>query len=180
VLEAEKNRLLKVNEAQPQDCMPSTRRAQADEQPGTYFDVMLRLEDRPSIKEAIERYCSDVWAEWSEREKPRRRSIAVYQTLFEVAQRMLQSGGTESIELVWGIGLARWSRAQESIDLPLIERSVEIEIADQGDAAITIRPRSTTARVELRPFEKLAADRIVWAEDAATDAGDGTERGPRQ
>ena len=55
----------------------------------------------------------------------------------------------------------------ESIDLPLIERGVEIETADRGDAAITIRPRSTNARVELRPFEKLAADRLVWAEDAA-------------
>jgi hypothetical protein len=167
VLEAERNRMVEAGEARPKDCVPSTKLAQQDEQPGTYFDVMLRLEDRPSIKEAIEHYCSGAWAEWSENEKPRRRSIAVYQRLFEVAQRLLQSGGTESVELVWGIGLARWSRAQEALDLPLIERGVEIEIADQGDAAITIRPRSTNARVELRPFEKLAAARLIWAEDVA-------------
>ena len=56
---------------------------------------------------------------------------------------------------------------EEAIDIPMIERAVEIEIADQVDAAITIRPRSTSAHVELRPFEKLAADRLVMAEDAA-------------
>ncbi|MHB8884420.1 MAG: hypothetical protein ACYC5H_04900 [Methylovirgula sp.] len=91
----------------------------------------------------------------------------VYQRLFEIAQRLLQSGGNESVELVWGIGLARWSRPEESIDLPMIERGVEIEIADESNAAITIRPRSTSARVELRPFEKLAAGRLTLAEDAA-------------
>ena len=49
----------------------------------------------------------------------------------------------------------------------MIERAVEVEIADQKDAAITIRPRSTAARVELRAFEKLAAERLALAEDAA-------------
>ena len=53
------------------------------------------------------------------------------------------------------------------IDLPMIERAVEVEIADQKDAAITIRPRATGARVDLRAFEKLAAERLALAEDAA-------------
>ena len=56
---------------------------------------------------------------------------------------------------------------EESIDLPMIERAIEIEIADQSNAAITIRPRATSARVELRPFEKLAPERLALAEDAA-------------
>jgi hypothetical protein len=63
--------------------------------------------------------------------------------------------------------VSRWSRPEEAIDLPMIERGVEIEIADQANAAITIRPRSVSARVELRPFEKLAAERLTLAEDAA-------------
>jgi very-short-patch-repair endonuclease len=167
VLEDEKKRLIEAGEARPNDSVASIRAPKEDEAPGLYFDVMLRLEDRPSIKESLEIYCSGPWAEWAEREKPRRRSIGVYQRLFEIAQRLLQSGGNESVELVWGIGVARWSRSEESIDLPMIERGVEIEIADQSDAAITIRPRSTPAHVELRPFEKLAAERLILAEDAA-------------
>ena len=49
----------------------------------------------------------------------------------------------------------------------MLERAVEVEIADQKDAAITIRPRATAARVELRASEKLAVERLALAEDAA-------------
>jgi hypothetical protein len=58
--------------------------------------------------------------------------------------------------LIWGIGIARWNRDGENIDIPMIERGVEIEIADQTNAEITVRPRAVPARVELRAFEKLA------------------------
>jgi hypothetical protein len=57
--------------------------------------------DRPALRTKLEIYCTKAWFEWSENEKPRRRSIAVYQRLFEIAQRLLQSGGHESVELVW-------------------------------------------------------------------------------
>ncbi len=167
VLEAEKNRLVEFREARPDDCVPTIKPAKKDEQPGAYFDVMLRLEDRQQMREKLEAYCAAPWAEWAEREKPLRRSIAVFQRLFEIAQRLLQSGGSESVELIWGIGVARWNRAAEAIDLPMVERGVEIEIADQAKAAITVRPRSAAARVELRPFEKLAPAQITLAEDAA-------------
>jgi hypothetical protein len=175
VIGTEKDRLIETGEVRPEDCAPSLKAAQQDEPTGQYFDVMLRLEDRPAIKEAIERYCSGAWVEWAEFEKLRRRSIGVYQRLFEIGQRLLQSGGSESVELIWGIGLSRWSHAKEAIDIPMIERSVEIEIADQSDAAITIRPRSAKARVELRPFEKHAADRLIYAEDAARRCLSGIE-----
>ena len=49
----------------------------------------------------------------------------------------------------------------------MIECGVEIEIAETGNAEITVRPRSGVSRVELRPFEKLAGPRFVLAEDAA-------------
>lgn len=167
VLEAEKNRMVEAGEARPDDCVASIKAVGKDETPGAYFDVMVRLEDRLATREALEVYCTGPWAEWAGREKPRRHSIAVYQRLFEIAQRLLQPGSNESVELMWGIGVARWSRPEGSIDLPMIERGIEIEIADQSNAAITIRPRATSARVELRPFEKLAAERLALAEDAA-------------
>lgn len=167
VPEAEMNKMVAANKVRPEDCAPSIKEPSEDEPPGKYFDVMLRLDDRPELRASLEDYSTKAWFAWSETEKPRRRSIAVYQRLFEIAQRLLQPGGHESVELIWGLGLARWNRSAESIDLPLIERSVEIEIADQKDAAITIRPRATAARVELRAFEKLAAEKLALAEDAA-------------
>jgi very-short-patch-repair endonuclease len=167
VTEDEMRKLVAGGEARPEDCAPSVKEPTKEEPPAAYFDVMLRLEDRPQVRSSLETYCTKAWFEWSENERPRRRSIAVYQRLFEIAQRLLQPGGHESVELIWGIGLARWNRPVESVDLPIIERSVEIEIADQKDAAITIRPRATAARVELRAFEKLAAEKLAFAEDAA-------------
>jgi len=165
--EDDMNKMIASGEARTEDCTPSIKGPAKDEPPGRYFDVMLRLEDRPALRTKLEIYCTKAWFEWSENEKPRRRSIAVYQRVFEIAQRLLQSGGHESVELIWGLGVARWNRPEESIDLPMIERAVEVEIADQKDAAITIRPRATGARVELRAFEKLAAERLALAEDAA-------------
>jgi hypothetical protein len=142
-----------------EDCTPSIKVPAKDEPPGRYFDVMLRLEDRPALRTKLEIYCTKAWFEWSENEKPRRGSIAVYQRLFEIAQRLPQSGGHESVELIWGLGLARWNRPEESIDLPMIERAVEVEIADQKDAAITIRRRATGARVELHRNARLRSGR---------------------
>jgi hypothetical protein len=165
--EAEKNRLIAAKQARAEDCVRSLKIEKADGSDKKFFDVMLRLEDRPAVVEALETYCAGPWAKWAEAEKPRRRSIAVYQRLFEVAQRLLQSGGNESIELVWGIGVARWNHQSEQIDIPMIERAVEIEIADQANADITVRPRAISARVELRAFEKLAPATLALAEDAA-------------
>jgi hypothetical protein len=167
VAETEQQRLVTAGEARPEDCVGSLKTEKSDTPDQKFYDVMLRLEDRPAVRDALEVYCSGPWSRWAEVEKPRRRSIAVYQRLFEIAQRLLQSGGSESIELVWGIGLARWKRLAELIDLPMIECGVEIEIAETGNADITVRPRSGVTRVELRPFEKLAGARFVVAEDAA-------------
>jgi hypothetical protein len=166
VPEAEQRRLLAESEVRLGDCVRSLKLDKSDLPNETIFDVILRLEDRPETRAALEAYCAGPWAHWSEQEKPRRRSIAVYQRLFEIAQRLLQSGGGESIELIWGIGLSRWRRGAESIDVPMIECGVEIEIADTN-ADITIRPRGGISRVELRPFEKPAGSRFALAEDAA-------------
>jgi very-short-patch-repair endonuclease len=167
VTEGEKDKLLNAGVVRPEDVAPALKGATKDEPPGAYFDVMLRVEDRAELRTVLEDYCTTVWIPWAEIEKPRRRSIAVYQRLFEIAQRLLQSGGQESAELIWGLGLARWTRPEEVIDLPLLERQVEIEIADQKGAAITIRPRAIGAQIDLRAFEKLALDRLAPAEDTA-------------
>jgi transcription elongation GreA/GreB family factor/very-short-patch-repair endonuclease len=167
VPEVERQRLVEEGHARAEDCARSLKAGKSDPPNVVFYDVMLRLEDRPDTRAALDAYCAGAWAEWSEQEKPRRRSIAIYQRLFEIAQRLLQSGGSESIELIWGIGLSRWNSASELIDLPMIESGVEIEIAETGSAEISVRPRHGINRVELRPFEKLAGPRFSLAEDAA-------------
>lgn len=170
---AERDALFAQNNVREGDAPPSLKADKSDP-PGTeYFDCMMRLEDRPELGAAIDLYCAGPWAAWAQAERPRRKSIAVYQRLFQIAQ-VLGMGG-EQAELVWGIGLAKWRKPEDDIDVPLIERGVEIEIDHGGNAAITIRPRDQGARVELRPFQRLAGTQFNLAEDAARKALRGIE-----
>src|SRR5262249_74056 len=78
--EPEKNDLVARGEARPEDCAEAME-PDAD----GHFDVRLRLEDRPQITSTAENYISSMWLPWSEAERPKRKSIALYQKFFEIA-----------------------------------------------------------------------------------------------
>jgi hypothetical protein len=117
-------------------------------------DVMYRLERFPSIKHAIEQYLRGPWATWSETEKPRRETIAIYDTFFSTYQTLISEGGDEPLELVWGVGIARWRIRNSEIDHPLIEQLVDLQV-DTEDGCITLRPRSTEPQLALKPYFAL-------------------------
>jgi len=165
----EKEALIEQGKLRLEDCSPSLK-AETPNGEVTFFDVFFRLEDQPEIQQACNDYVSEAWATWAEREMPRRRSIQAYQKLFEIAQRLSQSGASESVELVWGIGLTRWSKGPIVIELPILELSVEIEISDDRGSDILVRPRNTPARIDLRAFDKLAEDRVALAEQSSLRA----------
>ena len=158
-----KDALVSDGLARPEDCAEALRPC---ENGAGLWDVRLRLEDSPEVRAAAEDWVSKAWLPWSLAERPVRRSLSLYQRLFEVAQ-LAELGGDRPFELVWGIGLARWRREDREIDLPLVERLVEIEIDDVGGAEIRIRPRSAGATVNLRAFEEVGVDGVTLAQDAA-------------
>jgi hypothetical protein len=41
--------------------------------------VIFRLEDHPDITRSAQKYISSVWLPWAEVERPRRKSISLYQ-----------------------------------------------------------------------------------------------------
>jgi hypothetical protein len=84
--------LITVSKAECDECV-ALGRARAEDCAESFavgakgqFDIRLRLEDWPEISTEIEGYISQSWLPWSVAERPRRRSIALYQKLFEVAQ----------------------------------------------------------------------------------------------
>ena len=77
---------------------------------------------------------------------------------------------TSRLNLVWGLGLARWATGEHAIDLPLVERLVEIEIAEAARGEIRIRPRVAPATVNLRPYDALQIDGVPLALDGANRA----------
>lgn len=164
---AEKDALVARGEARAEDCAPALKPEEAE---AGRFDVRLRLEDRPRLREALDAYLAEVWLPWAEAERPRRRSVALYQKLFQIAQAAEIGAADQAIELVWGMGLTRWRRDGREIDLPLIERLVEIEIDEEAGAAIRIRPRETPALVNLRPYEELQVGGAGLAFDSARRA----------
>ena len=75
-------------------------------QPRDHVDVVMRLERFTDVKVAVEKYRSGPWHEWAETEKPRRRTIAIYDAFFSL-QQAIQSDPEHPIEIVWGIGIGR-------------------------------------------------------------------------
>ncbi|PZA11562.1 DNA helicase [Rhodopseudomonas palustris] len=165
VPQSECDALLASGRARAEDCAESFAAGARGQ-----FDVRLPLEDWPEIATETENYISQSWLPWAVAEQPRRRSIALYQKLFEVAQLSELGGAEQAIELVWGIGLSRWMIEGTLIDLPLIERLVEIEIDEAAAGTIRIRPRQAPATVNLRPYDELKIDGVPMAQDAARRA----------
>lgn len=161
VPEACKNDLVSAGEARPEDCAEAMGRDTLGR-----FDVRLRLEDRPQVVETAKEYISTEWLAWAELERPQRKSIGIYQKFFELAQ-LAEISADHPFEIVWGIGVSRWLKDGVEIDLPLVERLVEIEVDDNAGGEIRIRPRSVAAQVNLRPYDELKIDGAALAQDAA-------------
>lgn len=163
----EKDALVSDGLARAEDCAEALAQPDKDVR---LWDVRLRLEDRDDLRTAAEAWITERWLPWSLAEGPVRRSLALYQRLFEVAQLSELGGGERPFELVWGIGLARWRKDAQEIDLPLVERLVEIEVDDAGGAEIRVRPRAAAAAVNLRAYEELGVEGVTLAHDAARRA----------
>lgn len=117
-------------------------------------DVIYRIENLPETKAFIDRYIEKDWYPWSESEKPRRETIKIYDALFSLEQTIESQGEDQPIELIWGIGVCRWSYEGYDIDHPLLEQLVEIDI-DNNDGTLNIRPRNVEPCIALGPYFAL-------------------------
>jgi len=149
--------LLEAGLALPDDVM-AQRGDQADPDK---VDVLLRVQNMPEFVAAYHAYCDGPWKAWAEQERPRRKSILVYNQLFEVHQRLVASGDDAPIECVWGVGVARWDHPEGRIDAPLIEQMVELDL-EESDGTLVVRPRAQPPRMALRVF----AERGIGAASA--------------
>jgi hypothetical protein len=100
-----------------------------------------------------EGYVERAWAKWAEVEQPRRRSIEVYNKLYQIEQRVTSSGEDNAIELVWGIGIARWQCPNGRINAPVLEQQVELELLEDG--TLLVAPRNVPPMLALKPFHSL-------------------------
>jgi hypothetical protein len=113
-------------------------------------DVLLRLERDCEAKAAVEAYLKDRWRPWAERELPRRQTIAIYDRLFNLQQSLRLEGAEKPLEVVWGMGIARWRLPPNELDHPLIERLVDVELEENG--GIVVRPRAAEPTLAIKPL----------------------------
>ena len=91
---------------------------------------------------------------WSEEEKPRRKTIKIYDSLFSLQQTIEAQGDEQPIELIWGIGISRWICEGHKINHPLLEKPIEIEV-DRKDGAILIHPRNIDPTIAVSAYFAL-------------------------
>ena len=141
------------------------------------FDLRLRFVDQAGLADALHAFRTGSWDAWSAGEVKRRRTIALYGQLYRL-QQILELGGAEgAIEAVWGIGTVRWHRNGRTVDRPLLECAVELDLA--ADGRLSVRPTGAVPRFDLKPYEDMGSDGLpaldgaLRAEIAAVEADDG-------
>ena len=105
-------------------------------------------------------YVQDPWRKWSEAEKPRRETIKICDDFFSLQQSIRAMDGEQGLEVVWGMGMARWRLDDgRTIDHPIVEQLVEIDM-DTTTGRINLHPRPTEPQVVLKPFFGVAP--VSW------------------
>jgi hypothetical protein len=142
-----------LDEDDVQPALRSGRYGEEEEQAGL-CDVIFRLENLADIEDSVRTYVQGPWREWADEEKPRRETIKVYDDFFSLQQSLQAMDGEQGLEVVWGMGMARWRVDGRDIDHPLVEQLVEIDM-DTATGRINIRPRTTVPQTALKPFFAL-------------------------
>ena len=116
-------------------------------------DVILRTSRMPEFVATFSDYVEGPWRKWAEVERPRRVAIEIYNRLFTIQQRVTAAGEDNNVEVIWGLGMARWSTDGSIINVPLLEQSMDIELSPDG--TIDVVPRQSAPQLTLKPFLHL-------------------------
>ena len=126
----------------------------------------LFFEDDPMLAEALQAYLEGPWLKWATIEGPRRKSIGIYDKLFNLLQTIETEGAETALELVWGIGVAVWNTGKHRLRYPLLSLLVEIDPIG-NDMALRIRPREVPPILETDPYVAMENAGLPTFEKAA-------------
>jgi very-short-patch-repair endonuclease len=130
-------------------------------------DSIVNFDDDLNREIEFTAYLGGSWAKWSALELSRRKSIAIYDKLFNLLQTIETEGAETALELVWGIGVALWKpEGHPVLRYPLISRLVEIDPVG-ADMALRIRPRDVPPILETDVFAAMDNSSLAVYEKAA-------------
>jgi len=136
------------------------------------------LREHPEVSALFEVYLQQSLA-WCEEEKPRRKTISLYNKLFLLQQKLASEGAENPLELVWGVGVAQWKRATgPRVEHPLLTKLCEVHL-DPRSFELSVRPRQAAPKLELDCYAEMElagvpALETMWREVQSTAAQDFT------
>jgi very-short-patch-repair endonuclease len=126
----------------------------------------LRFDESATLQSHFAAYLSGPWSKWSAAEAPRRKSISIYDKLFNLLQTIETEGAETALELVWGIGVTLWQTDKHRVRYPLLSQLVEIDPIGT-DMALRIRPREVPLLLEADIYVALENPGLPAFERAA-------------
>lgn len=126
----------------------------------------LRFDESATLQSHFAAYLNGPWSKWSVAEAPRRKSISIYDKLFNLLQTIETEGAETALELVWGIGVALWQTDKHRVRYPLVSQLVEIDPIGT-DMALRIRPREVPLLLEADIYVALENPGLPAFERAA-------------
>ena len=135
----------------------------APKKAGAFREVVFRRDKMPEIQKAADKYLEKSWRPWAEEERVRQSTIKIYDDFFSLLQAVQTLDGADGVEVVWGMGVARWRTDGREIDHPVVEQLVDIDM-DAETGRIKLRPRSIEPQVALKPFfalDKPGTDHVL-------------------
>lgn len=125
-----------------------------EENDGENFNVavVLHSSNLSEMRIEFEHWLDKIWFSWATEEKPRRQSIKLYDSLFQI-HASIHASASIPPEIIWGFGIARIIRDGRTIDMPVVEQEVEISVESSGDIILVQRDRPLT--LNLKPFLEL-------------------------
>lgn len=125
-----------------------------------------QLADHPEIKEHFDWYVEFQWEPWSSAERPRRKTISVYNKLFGLQQTISSEGTETPIELVWGMGYSTWKKEGQgnTVKCPMLVQACEITL-NACTFDLELRPRDIDARLEVDCYTELEVPGVHQLEE---------------
>jgi very-short-patch-repair endonuclease len=131
----------------------------------------LERQGRATIGKALQDYVT-LWKSWSDEERPRRKTIALYGDLFSLRHQLAAEETTRPQELVWGVGIStrklQFEKSGFDFEYPILTQAAEIAL-DEMTMSLEIRPRATETRVELDAFVACSVPGATEVERAARE-----------
>lgn len=123
-----------------------------DDAPETVF--LEGFAGREELEADFADWLAGPWAEWRERETPRRATIKLYNELYMLRQQ-LEGVSDVPMELVCGVGVATLQRASHRLRYPLLTMAMELSLEPLSHA-IVARPRlEAYPTIEIDPLDRM-------------------------